>query len=56
MAKTNEKEAAKKLEKEVSKDSLEVAAYYHWQNRGCPNNDEVSDWVEAEKELAGASK
>ncbi len=56
MAKTNDKEATKKSEKDVSKDNLEVAAYYHWQQRGCPNNDELCDWVEAEKELVGASK
>ena len=39
MAKTNEKEAVKKSEFEVPKENLEVAAYYHWQHRGCPNND-----------------
>ncbi len=56
MAKLKEKEASEKSEKGVSRESLEVAAYYHWQNRGCPNNDEMCDWVEAEKELVGASK
>lgn len=56
MAKTKEKEAAEKSEKEVAKENLEVAAYYHWKNRGCPNNDEMCDWVEAEKEMVGASK
>ena len=56
MAKTKEKDAVVKSEKEVSQEKLEVAAYYHWQNRGCPNNDEMCDWVEAEKELVGASK
>jgi len=56
MAKMKHKEAAVKPESEVSKGNLEVAAYYHWLNRGCPSNDELCDWVEAEKELAGASK
>ena len=56
MAKTKVKEEAVKAEKEVAKETLEVAAYYHWLNRGCPSNDELCDWVEAEKELAGASK
>ncbi len=52
MAKT--KEVAGKWAKEFSREDLEVAAYYHWQQRGCPENDEMCDWVEAEKGLAGA--
>ena len=51
-----QKEAVVKSKKEVAKESLEVAAYYHWQNRGCPNNDELCDWTEAEKGLVVASK
>ena len=56
MEKMKEKLKAGKSEREVPKENLEVAAYYHWQHRGCPNNDEMCDWVEAEKELVGASK
>lgn len=53
MAKT--KEAVKK-KTQISKENLEVAAYFHWLNRGCPDRDDVADWVEAEKELAGVSE
>ena len=56
MSKTKEKEAVVKSEVKVSKEKMEVAAYYHWQNRGCPNNDELCDWAEAEKELVLSSK
>jgi hypothetical protein len=50
MAKTKEKETAVKSENEASKENLEVAAYFNWQNRGCPSNDDLSDWVEVEKQ------
>jgi len=55
MAKTKEKETAVKKGNEGSNEKLEIAAYFHWQNRGCPNNDEMCDCTEAEKELTGAS-
>jgi len=29
---------------------LEVAAYYHWKERGCPWGDPLSDWLAAEME------
>lgn len=32
------------------KEYLEVAAYYHWQARGCPWGDPLTDWAAAEKE------
>ncbi len=38
-----------KTPKEVSKKDIEVAAYFHWLERGCPFNDDLTDWVEAEK-------
>jgi hypothetical protein len=56
MVKTKEKEKAVKPKKEIPREYLEVAAYYHWLNRGCPSNDDLSDWVEVEKELVGVSK
>lgn len=50
MAKVKEKESHKKNE-EVSKESLEVAAYYRWLERGCPLDDALTDWVEVEKKF-----
>jgi hypothetical protein len=50
MAKPKEKGSKEKPKSEVSKEGMEVAAYYRWLNRGCPANDDLSDWVEAEKE------
>jgi hypothetical protein len=51
MAKT--KEMSEKFEMSVSKEYQETAAYYRWMDRGCPHNDDLADWMEIEKELAG---
>jgi hypothetical protein len=51
MAKTKEKIAQSDVK--VSKENLEVAAYYRWMDRGCPHNDDLADWMEIEKGLAG---
>ena len=56
MAKTKENETVVKIKRLIPKENLEVAAYYHWLNRGCPKGGELSDWVEAKKELAGTAK
>lgn len=37
-----------KSEEKPAKENLEVAAYYHWLNRGCPHGDSLTDWVEVE--------
>jgi hypothetical protein len=29
----------------------EIAAYYHWLDRGCPIGDDLTDWFEAERNL-----
>jgi hypothetical protein len=29
---------------------LEVAAYYHWKERGCPFGESLVDWLAAERE------
>lgn len=50
MPKTLEKPGVKKPAA-ATKEELEVAAYYHWIGRGCPPNDDLTDWVEVEKEL-----
>jgi hypothetical protein len=52
MAKTKEKPATANQTNEVFQNNLEVAAYYHWINRGCPENDSLTDWVEVEKDQA----
>ena len=50
-----EKEPAKKpaasAEKKLSKENLEVAAYYRWLKRGGGHGEDMKDWVEAEKDL-----
>lgn len=51
MVKTIAKPKTAKAKEEVSREELEVAAYYHWLNRGCPNDDPLTDWVEAEEKL-----
>jgi len=51
MAKAKEK--ITKSGTSVSKEHQEVAAYYRWMDRGCPPNDDLADWMEMEKELAG---
>jgi hypothetical protein len=56
MPKTMEKEASAKPKKEIPKQYLEVAAYYHWQQRGCPLNDDLADWLAVEKEWAASRK
>jgi len=38
----------KKKKTAVSKEELELAAYYRWLSRGCPLDDALTDWVEAE--------
>jgi len=47
MAATKEKKNVK-TEKKATKKDLEVAAYYHWLERGSPNDDSLTDWVEVE--------
>ena len=51
MAKTKEKTAKSGMS--VSKKYQQEAAYYRWMDRGCPPNDDLTDWVEIEKELMG---
>jgi len=56
MLKTKERGAAPKAaKKEIPKDQLEVAAYYHWLERGCPVGDDLTDWVEVENQIKGGS-
>jgi len=36
-------------ERKMTKEDLEVAAYFHWLGRGCPSDDLMTDWSEVEK-------
>ena len=40
----------KKKDREIPKGYLELAAYYHWQARGCPMGDPLTYWLAAERE------
>jgi Protein of unknown function (DUF2934) len=40
----------------LSLEHVEVAAYYKWLYRGCPQNDPLTDWVNARKELIQAGR
>ncbi|HTC19646.1 MAG TPA: DUF2934 domain-containing protein [bacterium] len=51
MAKLKEKEASTKSQEEVSRETIQEAAYYHWLERGCPMGDDLTDWVEVEKKF-----
>lgn len=51
MVKTITKPKTAKVKESISREELEVAAYYHWLNRGCPHDDSLTDWVEVETEL-----
>lgn len=53
MAAVKEKLSAVRLkENEVTSEDIQQEAYYHWQERGCPIGDELTDWVAAERKLA----
>ncbi len=36
-----------------SHDEIALAAYYIWEERGCPGDDGVEHWLEAEQRLRG---
>jgi hypothetical protein len=56
MVRTKEKPSKKEHREETSHENLEVAAYYHWLERGCPIGDDLTDWVEVEKKYADIAK
>ncbi len=41
---------------EVPQVNLQLEAYYHWQQRGCPINDDLTDWVAVENGKSNAKK
>ena len=51
---TEEQDREVPEENYVTPEHLAVAAYYKWQNRGCPHGDSLRDWVEAHKEVVQA--
>jgi hypothetical protein len=46
--------AVKPVEK-MTKEDLEMAAYFHWLGRGCPSDDALTDWIEVEKKWGANS-
>lgn len=50
------KEKVQKAVKEIPRKCVETAAYYHWLDRGCPPGDDLTDWIEAEREWADNKK
>jgi hypothetical protein len=51
MIKTKEKKTVKEEDaKEMPRPNLELEAYFHWQGRGCPVNDDLTDWLAVEKD------
>jgi hypothetical protein len=56
MVRTKEKPPKKEHQEGMSRESLEVAAYFHWLERGCPIGDDLTDWVEVEKKYADTAK
>jgi hypothetical protein len=40
----------------VTNEHVEVAAYFKWRNRGCPEDDSLKDWVDAQKEAIQAAR
>lgn len=56
MAKVKDKGSPKTQHKELKHENMEVAAYYHWLERGCPMGDELTDWVEVEKKYVAAAR
>jgi hypothetical protein len=55
MAKTKEKQEQKQQGEEMNHENLELAAYYHWMERGCPMGDELTDWVEVERKFVATA-
>jgi hypothetical protein len=33
----------------MTKEDMEMAAYFHWLGRGCPSDDSLTDWIQVEK-------
>lgn len=50
MVQALEKKKKARTVREVPKEEIEMAAYYHWLKRGCPQGDPLTDWLAAEKE------
>jgi hypothetical protein len=55
MATTKEKKK-ETLTRPITKEELEMTAYFRWLDRGCPADDPMTDWIEAEKKLLRATR
>lgn len=51
-----EKASNTPLPKEPQENEIAVAAYYLWENRGCPIGSDQDDWFRAEEELKNAQR
>ena len=51
-----EKPSNTALPKEPQENEIAVAAYYLWENRGCPIGSDQDDWFRAEEELKNAQR
>jgi hypothetical protein len=58
MMKTKEKKTVMKAEKgnETPQTNLQLAAYFHWKERGCPVNDDLTDWLAVEKGMSNGKR
>ncbi len=55
MPKVKDKPSSVRLkENQITREAIEQEAYFHWLERGCPEGDALTDWVEAERKLAAA--
>ena len=43
------------MTKKMNNEHIRVAAYYLWQNAGCPNGMENDFWFQAERQLYGSN-
>lgn len=43
------KKTVRTEETHITQEQMELDAYYHWLERGCPSDDPLTDWVEVEK-------
>jgi hypothetical protein len=51
-----EKPSNTALPKGPQENEIAVAAYYLWENRGCPIGSDQDDWFRAEEELKNAQR
>ncbi len=40
----------------ITSEHIHIAAYFNWQNRGCPHGDPLFDWDSAHKQIVQAGR